>query len=215
MRLLFITDIHGHFEALPHLPEADLVLCGGDFTNFGTSEEFQSAVKLVEVRFPKFYAVAGNLDPGETADAILAESGHLLSPTPIQVSGLTLVGVSGSHTCPRPTPYEWADEAMEERLTALTLPAIDILVTHAPPYGFGADVIPNGMQVGSHAIRKFAERLQPRLHLCGHIHEASGVFDENGTVLVNSGAFGAEGHYACIDLQIHEKPNVALRKAAE
>ncbi|MBQ4480408.1 MAG: metallophosphoesterase family protein [Victivallales bacterium] len=210
MKILYCSDLHGNYAALECLPEADMVLVGGDFTTFGSPEEFREAVGLFARRFPKFHAVAGNLDPGKTADQILQECGHLLSLSPMRVEGVTLMGVGGSHQCPRPTPYEWNDQETETRLAAVQVSQVDILVTHAPPFGFGADVISNGVHVGSHAIQRLAARLTPVLHLCGHIHEAAGVFDENGTVLVNPGAFGEEGHYALIDWKPAEAPSVQL-----
>ncbi|MBR4519024.1 MAG: metallophosphoesterase [Victivallales bacterium] len=211
MKILFITDLHGHFDALALLPKADLVLVGGDFTTFGTLEEFQAAVTKVEGYFPNFRGVAGNLDPSLPSDQILKDSGHLLAQQMIQCNGVNLLGISGSNLCPRPTPYEWDDEQRWQSLDSLSWGHVDILVTHAPPYGFGADVIPNGMHVGSQAVRRLAEMLKPRLHLSGHIHEAIGVFEENGSVLVNPGPFGMGGHFAYIDLPLSGKPVVELQ----
>lgn len=215
MKILFITDLHGHFDALAKLPAADMLLVGGDFTNFGSPEEFQAAMRLVEACFPNFLSVAGNLDPGEEADHILAGAGHLIGTAVQIVNGLRMMGVSGSHVCPRPTPYEWDDEARCAALASLPLSRVDILVTHAPPYGFGADVIPNGMHVGSKYVKRLAELTSPIVHLCGHIHEASGVFAENGAVLVNPGAFGDEGNYALLELPCNGCPVVTLGKAVE
>ena len=100
MKILFITDLHGHFDALALLPKADLVLVGGDFTTFGTLEEFQVAVMKVEGYFPNFRGVAGNLDPGLPSDQILKDSGHLLAQQMIQCNGVNLLGISGSNLCP-------------------------------------------------------------------------------------------------------------------
>ena len=50
-----------------------------------------------------------------------------------------------------------------------------VQITHNPPYNTIADVIPNGMHVGSRAIRKMIEEKKPIAALCGHIHEAEGA----------------------------------------
>ena len=215
MKILFITDLHGHFDALAKLPAADLLLVGGDFTNFGSTEGLQAAMRLVEARFPNFLGVAGNLDPGEDADHVLATAGHLLGTSVQTVNGIRMMGVSGSHVCPRPTPYEWDDEARRQSLDSLSWEYVDILVTHAPPYGFGADVIPNGMHVGSKYIKRLAEMTSPVVHLCGRIHEAFGIFSENRSVLVNPGAFGEEGHYALIEWSAEVLPQVTLHQAIQ
>ncbi|MBR4125887.1 MAG: metallophosphoesterase family protein [Victivallales bacterium] len=215
MKILFITDLHGQFDALAKLPSADLLLVGGDLTNFGIPEEFRMGMQKIEAVFPDFKGVAGNLDPGMAADEILAEGSHLLSLQEIECKGIRLLGLSGSNLCPRPTPYQWDDEYMIQQFVNKEDIRIDILVTHAPPHGFGADVIPNGMHVGSHAVKRLAEMTRPRLHLCGHIHEASGVFDENDTLLVNPGPFGKVGNYALIELPDGQKPVVTLGKAIQ
>ncbi|MGN0866782.1 MAG: metallophosphoesterase family protein [Oligosphaeraceae bacterium] len=210
MHILYFSDIHQNFPTLERLPEADLVLIGGDFTNFGTPQDFREAVRLVEARFPRFLAVAGNLDPRE-ADAILEETGHWLPPRLLQSHSLNLMGISGSNLCPRPTPFQWDDQEMGRQLDALPPFALDVLVTHAPPMDSGADVIPNGLHVGSPAIARFSAQRAPRLHLCGHIHEAAGCFTVGGTTVVNCGALGQEGRHALIDLPSpQEAPRVSL-----
>ncbi len=210
MRILYFSDIHQNFSTLERLPEADLVLIGGDFTNFGTPQDFREAVRQVEARFPGFLAVAGNLDPRE-ADNILEETGHWLPPRQSQSHSLNLMGVSGSNICPKPTPFQWDDQEMEQRLEALPPFALDILVTHAPPMGSGADVIPNGLHVGSTAVARFSTQRAPRLHLCGHIHEAAGCFSWENTTVVNCGALGEEGHHALIHwVSSQEAPQISL-----
>jgi len=49
-----------------------------------------------------------------------------------------------------------------------------VLATHTPPYGTSVDELPDGRHAGSRAIREFIEREQPRLCVCGHIHEGGG-----------------------------------------
>lgn len=210
MRIVYISDIHGNFAALSSLPAADLLLIGGDFTNFGSAEDFENALSAVSMAFPNFYAVAGNLDP-ENSDELLTNHGRLLPlDSPLEFNGLKIAGLSGSNLCPRKTPLEWKDEEMSAALSALSYDKLDILVTHAPPLGFSADVIPNGAHVGSRAVAEFAARTKPALHLCGHIHEAAGVFDENGTILVNAGPLGTEGRHALIEWEAGQKPRVQL-----
>ena len=50
---------------------------------------------------------------------------------------------------------------------------IDILITHCAPYGI-LDQLANGRHVGCHALRKALDRVKPRLHIFGHIHECGG-----------------------------------------
>ncbi|WP_216076061.1 hypothetical protein, partial [Acinetobacter baumannii] len=67
----------------------------------------------------------------------------------------------------------WLEEAEAEHLLA-GCPAGAILVTHSPPFGV-ADLQTTGAHVGSRAIRATVMARRPRLHLCGHIHNAWGT----------------------------------------
>jgi Icc-related predicted phosphoesterase len=61
-------------------------------------------------------------------------------------------------------------------------PAGALFLFHAPPYGTAldraaldgrsVDHVPVDVHVGSVAIRRFIEKHQPRLALCGHVHES-------------------------------------------
>lgn len=67
-----------------------------------------------------------------------------------------------------------------------------VAVIHAPPWNTGLDVMADGSHVGSRAIRRYLQRLQPCLALHGHIHEApsaSGTWIEHlgPTVCINPG----------------------------
>ena len=62
---------------------------------------------------------------------------------------------------------------------------MDVLVTHGPPYGI-LDRTARGQRVGCEELLPVVERLRPRLHLFGHIHEAYGQVEHNGTRFVNA-----------------------------
>src|SRR5581483_5510031 len=63
-------------------------------------------------------------------------------------------------------------------------PCID--VAHCPPRGT-LDRTSLGIRAGSKAAAAVVERLRPRLVLCGHVHEARGVLEREGTLYVNAG----------------------------
>lgn len=54
-------------------------------------------------------------------------------------------------------------------------PAVDIMLTHGPPYGVYDKVVPSGSHVGCENLLKATTRAKPRLHVFGHIHEAYGA----------------------------------------
>eukprot|EP00064_Thunnus_orientalis_P017754 superscaffoldBa00003860_g17840 len=65
----------------------------------------------------------------------------------------------------------------------------DILVTHCPPLGF-LDWVPKKMQrVGCmELLNTVQRRVQPKLHVFGHIHEGYGMMTDGTTTFVNASA---------------------------
>lgn len=200
MRILFISDLHGQCSAVTALPETDLLIVGGDFTQFGSVEDVAAVLHSVRIRPEPCLAVLGNLDP-EAANALLDEQDMSLHLQQRQFGGRRLFGIGGANATPFNTPYEWGDADMAARLAASHSSSgpLDILVSHAPPRQSGADRIGNGSAVGSQAVADLVQRRLPPLVLCGHIHEAAGIYAFAGAIVVNPGPFGPQGHYACID----------------
>jgi uncharacterized protein len=198
MHIIFISDLHNHFDAIAKLPQADLLIVGGDFTQLGTADEVLAAVKRIEAHFPDFVCVGGNMDC-PNADDVLRPTGHLLELDKTTVRGCARMrGCGGGNTSPFNTPFEWSDEEMAPRLAAIPAGEINILVTHAPALNGGADRLPNGIGCGSKALADFLQVAKPVLHLCGHIHEARGIYEFGETRIVNPGPFGDDGVYADI-----------------
>ncbi len=71
--------------------------------------------------------------------------------------------------------YAWSLPSIEEELERLVTPddpSKTVYVIHEPPAGLGLDKCDDGPEVGSKAVYRFLESMQPRLSLHGHIHEA-------------------------------------------
>ena len=70
------------------------------------------------------------------------------------------------------TPWAWSfDLTEDEAAGALTgLPRGGVLVVHSPPKGY----VDGPRRLGSQAVLEAVEQKQPRLVVCGHIHEAAG-----------------------------------------
>jgi uncharacterized protein len=64
-----------------------------------------------------------------------------------------------------------------------------ILITHNPPYGH-VDAAYNGEHVGSKIIFRAIKKHQPKIVLCGHIHEAKGESKIGKTKVYNLGCCG-------------------------
>jgi Icc-related predicted phosphoesterase len=177
-----ISDTHGDHAAL-QLPEADVLLHGGDFTNFGRDGDVQ-AFDLWGAAQPQQrecrILVLGNHENRWVQDDELAElramlpSWTLLHDDTHQVAGLTFYGTRFLS--------EHESECQTVRLPA----GIDVLVTHNPPHGSL-----DGGGSGHVALRKAAEQSRPKLHVFGHIHGGAGTErvgwrGNGGTLLVNA-----------------------------
>ncbi|KAJ0394646.1 hypothetical protein P43SY_003844 [Pythium insidiosum] len=62
---------------------------------------------------------------------------------------------------------------------------VDILITHGPPHGI-LDKTATGLRVGDESLLKeVVSRCRPQFHLFGHIHEAYGIARLGRTVFIN------------------------------
>lgn len=92
--------------------------------------------------------------------------------TVVEAAGLRIAGLGG---CVRykPGPHQYTQRQYDVRAKRLLRRArrggpVDILLTHAPPFGLGdGDDQPHE---GIHALHTVLERLEPSWHLHGHVH---------------------------------------------
>lgn len=62
----------------------------------------------------------------------------------------------------------------------------DLLITHGPPFGV-LDLCDSGDRAGCpDLLNTVKERVKPRLHVFGHIHETYGTFSDGHTLFVNA-----------------------------
>lgn len=199
MRFLVFTDLHQNEAVIEKInrvidrSKAEFVVCLGDVTDFGTGAD---AARILGSIHSKVYAIPGNCDPLDFPQAISSVAVDMHGRAE-DVGGYRLVGLGGSNITIFHTPFELEEDDITDGLEGNCEEGM-ILMTHAPSYGI-LDQIPSGMSVGSPAIKAIADRWHPILALSGHIHEAVGVVEENGTTFVNPGP-AKEGRMAVIDI---------------
>lgn len=225
MNILGISDIHSkEYPGLYKYLEKnniDLIIISGDITNFGPLEFVEEFFDKLASYGSTIIAIPGNCDPKEVArkiDESVAISAH---NDVIEYGNLVIYGFGGSN----PTPFDIPGEVDEETLynsiksvmeskdiesvrksnDKFPYGKIPILVTHAPPKDTEADKIGDGDHVGSESVRKIIEEYQPRLNLCGHIHEARAFDMLDNTVIANPGML-ADG-YGCL-IEIDNNNNI-------
>lgn len=189
MKILAFSDLH---LSAPHAADivaasagADLVIGAGDFCNMRQGLDRAMAM-LAGLKAP-MVAVPGN---GESADELRAAgfaNTTVLHGEGADIDGLRLFGLG--YGVPE-TPFgSWSCDLSEVQAAAMLAACdhADILISHSPPKGV-ADVTSGGVSVGSTAVRAAAERVQPQLLLCGHVHDCWGVRGAIGkTEVVNLG----------------------------
>lgn len=209
MRIAYLVDVHGHFDAVPQATSRigllDLLIVGGDITTGGTPDDAARAIENWRPLAPRLLALAGNMD-SPAIDARLADLGVGLDSRGRVFGDVGVFGVSAAPRTPLRTPYELDDEELERRIEAAFADVRDcrvkIFCPHAPPRGTACDRLRSGEYVGSAVIRAFVEREQPDLVLCGHIHESRGTDKIGSSRIANPGPASA-GHYALVEVN-HE-----------
>lgn len=199
MRIVCLSDTHNRTDGLV-VPEGDLLLHAGDLTGQGSEEEVARAARwLARLPHPAKVVVAGNhdflfqRDPAK-ARAILARVPGL---TYLEDTGAVVAGLSIHGSPWQPWFYDWAfnlerDGEELARVWAQVPAGVDVLLTHSPPNGI-LDRTLDGRAVGCERLAAALERIRPRLHVFGHIHEAAGSLTIGATQFVNASVLDA--HY--------------------
>ena len=216
MRLLCITDMHDNGAALRRIlaeaRAADIILLGGDITNFGSPADAQRLLREAQAGGTPVLAVGGNCDSAQI-DRRLEELGVLLHGRGVIQQGVGIQGLSGIPPW-RPKMYQFTEEELAQALQAgyaqLAGAEHHAILAHVPPHGGQLDRTYFFQHVGSRALRQFIDRTQPELVICGHVHEARGIEQLGRTTVVNCGA-AASGYYALA--KVGDEVKVELRRA--
>lgn len=173
-----ISDLHGYY---PKLEGGDLLIIAGDLTRTDTPEEhFHFCTWVEQQPYRKIIVIAGNHDNLLQQDGCLGIGDYdgikteYLQDSGIEFEGLKIWG----------SPWVKRFEGMNTRCMAFTVDSereleekfrqipngIDILVTHSPPRGY-FDLVEGKDYTGSWSLLDAIDRVKPRLHVFGHVHE--------------------------------------------
>lgn len=189
MRIVCMSDSHGRHGSV-EVPEGDVFLHAGDFTMQGREKEVRAFADFLRA-LPHRHkiVIAGNHDltfessPSQ-ARSWLGETCTYLECSGVRVGGLHFWG--SPHT---PRFFDWAfnvDRGPAIARVWARIPAdVDVLVTHGPPRGV-LDGVSRGTNEGCDDLMAAIARVRPRVHVFGHIHEAAGEVERDGTRFVNA-----------------------------
>lgn len=221
MKILSISDIHGHIEMFKRILEkevdVEIVVFSGDVAPYRlpqkTYEYLLEIVDMVKIHnIELFVAVPGNIDMANHYDKVQNPLFINVHNNFKMYKGIVFLGFGGSTITPFNTLFEFRDEDIEKKLIELynlltkAIPNNNmlVLVTHVPPFGTKCDKAYNGENIGSKAIRKFIEEIaKPALAFCGHVHESRCVERIGNTTVVNPGPL-YRGFYATVEISGNE-----------
>ncbi|KAG8740825.1 hypothetical protein FRC10_003853 [Ceratobasidium sp. 414] len=193
IRVVCISDTH---NAQPPIPDGDILIHAGDLTDSGTADELRKVAEwLSSLPHPTKLVIGGNHDRGLDAKLRQAKRNPAEDPeidwpafgiiylehsaAQITVLGRQLRVFGSPYT---PELGQWAFQYPQARLLPERAQAVwesipldaDILITHGPPLNH-LDMTTRGKPSGCPALLDRMWRVQPMLHVFGHIHEARGV----------------------------------------
>lgn len=189
LKLALISDTHRlHREVV--VPACDLLIHAGDITGGGAPREVQAFDRWLGTlsQCRQRVVIAGNHDWCFERTPVQARrlitNAVYLQDEEATVAGLRIYGSPW-----QPWFCDWAfnlRRGPQLRVVWDRIPAgIDVLVTHGPPRGHG-DRTSDGRNEGCDDLLEAVQRVRPRLHVFGHIHEAYGVTREGETTFVNA-----------------------------
>jgi Icc-related predicted phosphoesterase len=195
MKLLAFSDLHcdlAQAESLVVASEnADVVIGAGDFASQHSGlEETIGALSAIE---RPTVLVPGNNETDEALREACADwdAATVLHGDGTEIDGISFWGLGAGIPV---TPWGWSFDLDETEAAPLLngCPEGGVLVVHSPPEGH-VDRMASGHAIGSTAIRDAIEEHQPRLAVCGHIHDSWGERSRLGrTEIANLGPDGAE-----------------------
>lgn len=181
MNILHLSDTHGCHRRLTNLPVADVAVHSGDFTMAGSESEALDFMEwFCDLPYAHKIFICGNHDDCLYGAEIsgLDDNVHYLCHSGIEIFGVKFYGV----------PMFMSDR---QRNIYESIPdGIDVLITHAPPYGV-LDFDDN-THYGSEALLRRIVSVAPRLHLFGHIHHQHGMTEIGATRFSNGAIMNAD-----------------------
>jgi Icc-related predicted phosphoesterase len=214
LRIVALTDIHRSKNAAMAASRRiaaespDAVFVVGDISH----GDLREALRLLEILGRSrvtLYFVPGNMDSPELS-SWTGKSLRNLHGRCESYGEYALAGLGGSIYTPFKTPLEFTEEEVEGILDQAVEGCVEgrlVLITHSPPKNTKLDLTQSGIHVGSYSVRRFIEKKQPALVVCGHIHEAQGIDRIAKTIVVNPGP-AYLGSYARIHLDDEVQVNL-------
>ncbi|TKR87180.1 hypothetical protein L596_011625 [Steinernema carpocapsae] len=209
VRFVCISDTHEKLhEILPLVPDGDVLIHAGDFTNYGdVGEVIKFNAEIGKLPHKYKIVIAGNHELGfedgedmnerqlaglnmlgiKKAYEMLTNCIYLCDQT-VDVYGLKVYGAPW-HPMPGYSFYRSRGQALLHKWNLIPAKT-DVLVTHTPPLGHGdynSWQKCDGLLAGCAELLNTVEmRVKPKYHVFGHIHQMRGVTTNGTTTFINA-----------------------------
>lgn len=213
MKITFISDTHTKHDLITNdLPGGDLLIHAGDIMDSGYNENdissFLNWFESIEGYDKKIFIV-GNHDRLFENDPEYVRNYLKNYPniTYLQDESCEIHDIKTDKTIKiygspwQPWFYDWAfnirrnSDELKEKWDAIPEDT-DILITHGPAYGF-VDTVESRpyYNLGCELLTKRINQIQPKIHVCGHIHSGYGVKTNNNTHFINASVLNERYKY--------------------
>ena len=216
IRFVCISDTHSYESKLEgKMPDGDVLIHAGDFTGAGDVDEvvaFNEFLGSLKDKYKHILVIAGNHEvsfdgirhglSGAAAKLYFWKSPFKYTPeasnmkdlltncTYLEDSSIELYGIKIYGSPWQPPHFNLAfnlprGDPLLQKWNSIPKDT-DILITHGPPLGYG-DFIARGNHVGcAELLSTIQDRVKPKYHICGHIHESYGILTDNVTTFINA-----------------------------
>jgi Icc-related predicted phosphoesterase len=189
LKFVAISDTHGQHEQVV-LPSGDVLIHAGDISTRGNEVEITNFFDwFIKQDFEHKVLIAGNHDfyfereSSEEINKIIPKEIIYLND-----SGFSLKGINIWGSPITPWFHNWAfnrhRDAIKKHWDLIPLDT-DILITHGPIFRT-LDKTQMGIRAGCKELFQRVQDVKPRVHICGHIHEAYGSFYKGETQFINA-----------------------------
>lgn len=202
LRFVCVSDTHSREF---FVPDGDVLVHAGDFTKKGTELEVMEFARVLRGMPHKYkVVVAGNHDTpfdvknyerilsrqrnpnpcNPFAVKLLLNQFFYLEDSFVEIGGYKIWGTPWSQQ-----HYIGAFNSKDKEFLRdkfMQIPnGMDIIVSHSPPYGI-LDITRDNKSVGSLSLAQVVERIKPKVHIFGHIHESHGYTCVDGITYINA-----------------------------
>lgn len=190
-----VSDLHGFY---PELQGGDLLIVSGDLTARDEAEQHIEFSEWLDAQsYIKKIVIAGNHDNNIDADSIeCLTKCYYLEDSRTEFESLKIWGSPWSlwfkGINPHCKAFTGSELDLQKHYDKIPLDT-DILITHGPAYRMlDSFPIPSSKLdlFGSTSLRIAVEKIKPKLHVFGHIHEGYGLKvlkrEDKDTICVNA-----------------------------